>query len=45
MMRDDDDGPLGDKITGVEVKQSEASILTIPYLVDAVISSGMTLPL
>jgi len=40
MMRDDDDGPLGGKITGVEVKHSEESILTIPYLVDAVIQSG-----
>jgi DGQHR domain-containing protein len=41
LMRDDDDGPLGGKITGVEIKHSDASILTIPYLVDAVVQSGM----
>ncbi|WP_225768704.1 DGQHR domain-containing protein [Inquilinus sp. Marseille-Q2685] len=41
MMREDDDGPLGGKIAGVEVKQNEYSILTIPYLVDAVIQSGI----
>jgi DNA sulfur modification protein DndB len=36
IMRDDDDGPLGGKITGAELKQSDQSVLTIPYLVDAV---------
>jgi hypothetical protein len=32
---------LGGKISGVEIKQSERSILTIPYLVDAVVTSGL----
>lgn len=41
LMRDDEDGPLGGKITGVEIKQSEHSVLTIPYLVDAVVSAGL----
>jgi DGQHR domain-containing protein len=41
LMRDNDDGPLGDKIAGTEIKSSEGSILTIPYLVDATIQSGI----
>jgi DNA sulfur modification protein DndB len=41
LMRDDDDGPLGGKIAGVEIRHNEASTLTIPYLVDAVLQSGI----
>jgi DGQHR domain-containing protein len=41
IMREDDDGPLGGKITGVELKQSDQSVLTIPYLVDAVSQAGL----
>jgi DGQHR domain-containing protein len=41
MMRDDDDGPLGGKITGAEISHSDSSILTIPFLVDAVLHAGL----
>jgi DGQHR domain-containing protein len=41
LMRDDDDGPLGDKIAGAELKRGDESILTIPYLVDATLQSGI----
>lgn len=41
LMRDDEDGPLGDKIAGAELKREEGSILTIPFLVDATIQSGL----
>jgi DGQHR domain-containing protein len=41
LMRDDDDGPFGDKIAGAEIKRSDDSILTIPYLVDATLQSGI----
>ena len=40
-MRDDEDGPLGDKIAGAELKRGDDSILTIPYLVDATAHSGL----
>lgn len=41
LMRDDDEGPLGDKITGAEIQRSDQSIMTIPYLTDAIIQSGL----
>lgn len=41
LMRDDDEGPLGDKITGAEIQRSDQSIITIPYLTDAIIQSGL----
>lgn len=41
LMRDNDDGPLGDKIAGAEIKIGEDSILTIPYLVDASTQAGL----
>jgi len=41
LMRDDDDGPLGDKIAGAEIKRGDDSILTFPYLVDATLQSGL----
>ncbi len=41
LMRDNDDGPLGDKIAGSEIKRSEGSIITIPYLVDATAQVGL----
>lgn len=41
LMRDDEDGPLGDKVAGAEIKRGDGSILTIPYLVDATIQSGL----
>lgn len=41
LMRDDDDCPLGGKITGVELKISDQSVLTIPYLVDAVVRANL----
>jgi len=41
LMRDDEDGPFGDKVAGAEIKRADGSILTIPYLVDATIQSGL----
>jgi DNA sulfur modification protein DndB len=41
LMRDDEDGPFGDKVAGAEIKRGDGSILTIPYLVDATIQSGV----
>ena len=41
LMRDNDTGPLADKIAGVELKRSDESIITIPYVVDAVLSAGL----
>ena len=41
LMRDDEDGPFGDKIAGAEIKRGDGSILTIPYLVDATLHSGL----
>lgn len=41
LMRDDEDGPFGDKIAGAEIKRGDGSVLTIPYLVDATIQSGL----
>ena len=41
LMRDDEDGPFGDKVAGAELKRGDGSILTIPYLVDATIISGL----
>lgn len=41
LMRDDEDGPFGDKVAGAELKRGDGSILTIPYLVDATIQSGL----
>lgn len=41
LMRDDDEGPLGDKITGAEIRRSDQSIITIPYLADAIMQSGL----
>jgi DNA sulfur modification protein DndB len=41
LMRDDEDGPFGDKVAGAEIKHNDGSILTIPYLVDATIQSGL----
>ena len=40
-MHDDEDGPFGDKVAGAEIKRGDGSILTIPYLVDATIQSGL----
>lgn len=41
LMRDDEDGPLNDKIAGTELKRTDESVLTIPYLVDATLQSGL----
>ena len=41
LMRDDEDGPFGDKVAGAEIKRGDGSILTIPYLVDATLQSGL----
>lgn len=41
LMRDNDDGPLGDKIAGAEIKKGEDSVCTIPYLVDATLQAGL----
>lgn len=41
LMRDNEDGPLGDKIAGTEIKKAEESILTIPYQVDATLQAGL----
>lgn len=41
LLRDDEDGPLGDKIAGAELKRGDDSVMTIPYLVDATIQSGL----
>jgi DNA sulfur modification protein DndB len=41
LMRDDDEGPLGDKISGAEIQRSDQSIITIPYLTDAILQSGL----
>lgn len=41
LMRDNDAGPLGDKIAGVELKRSDESIITIPFLVDAIQQAGL----
>ncbi|MGG5817671.1 DGQHR domain-containing protein [Falsiroseomonas sp. HW251] len=41
LMRDNDTGPFADKIAGVELKRSDESIITIPYLVDAVLQAGL----
>jgi DGQHR domain-containing protein len=41
VLRDDEDGPLGDKIAGAELKRGEESTLTIPYLVDATLQAGI----
>src|ERR1700722_19214191 len=41
LVRDDEDGPFGDKVAGAEIKRGDGSILTIPYLVDATLQSGL----
>lgn len=41
LLRDDEDGPFGDKVAGAEIKRGDGSILTIPYLVDATLQSGL----
>jgi hypothetical protein len=41
LMRDDEDGPFGDKVAGAEIKRGDGSILTIPYLVDSTLQSGL----
>ncbi|MBA8841961.1 DGQHR domain-containing protein [Ochrobactrum sp. RH2CCR150] len=41
ILRDDETGPLGDKIAGAELKRNDESVMTVPYLVDATIQSGL----